>query len=225
MTTFVLVHGAWHGGWCWQRVARLLQSEGHTVFAPTLTGVCERSHLSSPAINLTTHINDVVNEIKWKELEDFVLVGHSYGGMVITGAAEQCADKIRSVVYLDAFLPEDGQSLYDIVGGAHESTDGMVQPLPAEFFAVNAQDRDWVNRMTTEQSEATFAQQLAVTGALDRIAKKTYVRALRGAIPPFVAIYTRLSNDEAWNCMEIDCGHDLMIDEPQAVARILLEAA
>lgn len=225
MATFVLVHGAWHGGWCWQRVAALLQNERHTVYAPTLTGVCERSHLSSATIDLTTHVSDVVNEIKWKELEDIVLVGHSYGGMVVTGAAEQCLDKIRSIVYLDAFLPLDGQSLYDIVGGRHEARDGLVDPLPAEFFAVNPQDSDWVDRMTTRQSEATFAQRLAVTGAYNRIAKKTYVRALQGAIPPFASIYARLSADDTWNCLEIDCGHDMMIDQPQAVTRILLDAA
>lgn len=154
-----------------------------------------------------------------------LLVGHSYGGMVITGATEQCSENIRSIVYLDAFLPQDGQSLNDIVGGSHEASEGMVEPLPAEFFAVNAQDREWVDRMTTRQSEATFSQRLAVTGAFDRIAKKTYVRALQGAIPPFATIYARLSADETWNCLEMDCGHDLMIDEPEAVARILINAA
>lgn len=225
MAIFVLVHGAWHGGWCWQRVARLLQNEGHAVHAPTLSGVGERSHLSSPAINLTTHVRDVVDEIRWKELEDIVLVGHSYGGMVVTGVAEQCSSSIASIVYLDAFLPENGQSLNDIVGSAHESSGGLVEPLSAEFFAVNAQDRDWVNRMMTPQSAATFAEQLQVTGALNNIAKKTYVRALQGAIPPFAAIYARLSNDPAWQCLELDCGHDVMIDQPKEVARILLKAA
>lgn len=225
MTTFVLIHGAWHGAWCWQRVAQLLQSEGHTVHAPTLTGVGERSHLASPTNNLTTHITDVVNEIKWKELEDIVLVGHSYGGMVVTGVAERCSDRIAGIVYLDAFLPEDGQSLYDIVGGAHDASEGMVEPLPAAFFAVNEKDRDWVDRMMTPQSEATFREQLQVTGALNTIAKKTYVRALQGAIPPFATIYARLSADPAWHCLEIDCGHDVMIDEPEKIARILTGAS
>lgn len=225
MATFVLVHGAWHGGWCWERVARLLREQGHSVYAPTLTGVCERSHVSSSEINLNTHIDDVVNEIKWKELQGIVLVGHSYGGMVVTGVAEQCADRISSIVYLDAFLPLDGQSLYDIVGSAHPSSGGMVDPFPAEFFAVNEKDRAWVDRMTTPQSEATFSQPLQVTDKVEGIGKKTYVRALQGAIPPFAAIYARLEQDPTWHCLEIDCGHDMMIDKPDEIADILIGSA
>ncbi|MGZ5804060.1 MAG: alpha/beta fold hydrolase, partial [Xanthobacteraceae bacterium] len=94
MATFVLVHGAWHGGWCWQRVAKLLRERGHDVFAPTLTGVCESSHLLNPNIDLDTHISDVVNLIKWNELKDVVIVGHSYGGMVISGVAEKAENAI-----------------------------------------------------------------------------------------------------------------------------------
>jgi pimeloyl-ACP methyl ester carboxylesterase len=225
LATFVLVHGAWHGGWCWERVARLLRHQGHSVHAPTLTGVCERSHLASADIDLATHITDVANEIRWKELEDIVLVGHSYGGMVVTGLAEQCADRISSIVYLDAFLPNDGQSLYDIVGSEHPSSDGMVDPLPAEFFAVNEKDRAWVDRMTTAQSEATFSQPLQVTGLVESIGKKTYVRALQGAIPPFAVICARLEENPTWRCLEIDCGHDVMIDQPDEIARILCDAA
>jgi pimeloyl-ACP methyl ester carboxylesterase len=92
VATFVLVHGAWHGGWCWQRVAKLLRAWGHDVFTPTLTGVCERSHLLAPDIDLTTHIADIANLIKWNELNDVVLVGHSYGGMVISGVAEKAGN-------------------------------------------------------------------------------------------------------------------------------------
>lgn len=225
MANFVLVHGAWHGGWCWERVARLLRSEGHSVYAPTLTGVGERSHLASPTINLSTHIADIVNEIKWKELDGIVLVGHSYGGMVVTGAVEQVGDRIGSIVYLDAFLPQYGQSLNDIVGSAHDSSQGMVLPLSAEFFAVNEKDRSWVDLMTTPQSEATFAQRLQVLGKVEAVKKKTYVRALQGAIPPFAAIYARLEQDPTWTCIEIDCGHDVMIDKPEVIAGILTDAA
>lgn len=224
MAVFVLVHGAWHGGWCWERVAKLLRAEGHDVYAPTHTGVCERSHLASPDIDLMIHVTDVVNEIKWKELQDFVLVGHSYGGMVVTGVAEQMADRISSIVYLDAFLPQDGESLYDIVGSSHPAEGGLVAPLSAEFFAVNDQDRDWVNRMMTMQPEKTFTQPLRVTGKVEGIAKKAYVRALQGAIPPFEIIYKRLEQDPTWRCLEIDCGHDVMLDKTEDIARILGEA-
>jgi pimeloyl-ACP methyl ester carboxylesterase len=114
VATFVLVHGAWHGAWCWRRVARLLTRSGHEVFAPTLTGLAERSHLLSPAIDLDTHILDVVNEMKWQELNDVVLVGHSYGGMVISGVAEKMERAISSVVLVDSFLPETGQAVIDL---------------------------------------------------------------------------------------------------------------
>ena len=110
MATFVLVHGAWHGAWCWRRVTRLLTAHGHEVFAPTLTGVGERAHLLTPTIDLRTHIADVVNLMKWERLDGVVLVGHSYGGMVASGVAEEVGGAIGSIVFLDAFYPESGQS-------------------------------------------------------------------------------------------------------------------
>src|SRR5687768_1637622 len=115
---FLLVHGAWHGGWCWRRVADLLQANGHTAFTPTLTGLGERSHLMRAGINLTTHITDVVNVMKWEELSGIVLCGHSYGGMVVSGVAEQMADKIASIVFLDAFVPENGDAMADLTSQA-----------------------------------------------------------------------------------------------------------
>ena len=114
MATFVLVHGAWWGAWCWRRVARLLTQSGHEVFTPALTGVGERSHLLTPDINLDTYILDVVNVMKWQELNKVVLVGHSYAGMVISGVAEQLEEAILSFVMLDAFFPETGQALVDL---------------------------------------------------------------------------------------------------------------
>ena len=128
--TFVLVHEAAHGGWCWQRVADRLTAKGHRVLAPTLTGLCERSHLLNDKIDLTVHINDMVNEIKWKDLDQIVLVGHSYGGMVITGVAEQLASRIASIVYLDAFLPGDGP----ISVGLGQPVCAPVDAASASFF-------------------------------------------------------------------------------------------
>jgi pimeloyl-ACP methyl ester carboxylesterase len=111
--TFVLVHGGWHGGWCWRRVADLLEKKGHKVFAPTMTGLGERSHLLDAKINLATHVTDIVNVVKWEELSDIVLVGHSYGGLIISGVAEQMREAIGSIVFLDAFVPESGDSVAD----------------------------------------------------------------------------------------------------------------
>src|SRR6476620_11077653 len=153
MATFVLVHGAWHGSWCWKRVRKALQARGHDVFTPTLTGVAERSHLISPQVNLDTHINDVVNLIRWEELSDVVLCGHSYGGCVISGVVDRVPDRIGALVYLDAFVLEDGQSLHDTLQPAQRDLqwdlatrygDGWkVPPIPAEVFNVNERDREW----------------------------------------------------------------------------------
>src|ERR1700727_779216 len=112
--TFVLVHGTWHGGWCWRRVVDALESKGHQVYAPTLTGLAARSHLLTKDVNLTTHVNDVVNLVKWEDLKDIVLVGHSSAGFVITQAAEQIGPSVASIVYLDAFVPQAGDNLISL---------------------------------------------------------------------------------------------------------------
>jgi len=219
-SAFVLVHGAWHGGWCWRRTSDRLAARGHRVFAPTLTGVCERSHLDSPSINLSTHISDVVNEIRWKDLDDVVLVGHSYGGMVITGVAERIASKIASIVYLDAFVPADGQSIDDL--GGKVDAGPFTEPLPAELFATQEADRAWVGRMMTRQSTACFTEKLKVTGAYLKIPRKTYIRAKN--CPAFAATLDRVRSDASWKTCVVDCGHDVMIDAPEELTSILLDA-
>jgi pimeloyl-ACP methyl ester carboxylesterase len=232
MATFVLVHGAWHGAWCWHRVARLLTRAGHEVHTPTLTGVAERSHLLSPAIGLDTHILDVTNDIKWKALDGVVLVGHSYGGMVISGVAEKVEGAIASLVMLDAFVPENGQALVDLQPPAmRESTlaaarDGAatLPPRPAEAFKVNEKDRAFVDAQCTPHPIQCFLQKLALTGARDRIAKKTYIRA---AGYPSVSFDAGLAGARArnWRTYEVACGHDVMLDMPERLAELLQEAA
>lgn len=216
--TFVLVHGAWHGGWCWQRVNDRLTARGHRVFAPTLTGVCERSHLDSPSVNLSTQIRDVVNEIRWKDLENVVLVGHSYGGMVISGVAEQVAPKIASIVYLDAFVPADGQSIGDLGGKVDASP--FTAPIPAARFGVNEADRAWVDSKMTPQSTACFTEKIKLTGAYQRIPRKTYIRAKNFA--GFAATFERIRSDDSWETWVVDCGHDIMIDKPDELTSILV---
>ena len=219
--TFVLVHGAWHGGCCWQRVSERLTAQGHRVFAPTLTGVCERSHLDSPSVDLSTHIRDVVNEIRWKDLENVVLVGHSYAGMVIAGVAEQVASKIASIVYLDAFVPADGQSLVDLGGKADAGP--FTAPIPAATFAVNETDRAWVDSKMTPQSTACFTEKVKLTGAYQRIARKAYIRANNFAV--FAKTQEKLRSDPSWKHWVVDCGHDIMIDKPDELASILVSLA
>jgi pimeloyl-ACP methyl ester carboxylesterase len=136
MATFVLVHGAWHGSWCWKRVRKALQQQGHEVFTHTLTGVGERSHLLAESIDLQTHIMDVLNLIHWEELTDFVLCGHSYAGMVVSGVADRIPHHIRSLVFLDAFVPENGESLVDFapISGDRLIDGWKSRPIGGETF-------------------------------------------------------------------------------------------
>jgi pimeloyl-ACP methyl ester carboxylesterase len=232
MATFILVHGAWHGAWCWRRVARLLAKNGHEVFTPTLTGVGERSHLLTAAVGLDTHILDVVNEMKWQELNDVVLVGHSYGGMVISGVAEKMEKAIASLVMLDAFIPESGQAVVDIVSAqmrdaamaAQRSGVPALPPRAAEIFKVNDKDRAWVDAQCTPQPIQTFLQKLTLAGARERIGKKTYIRA-RGYDSPYFDAGLETARKRGWRTCEVPCGHDVMLDMPQRLAEILQEAA
>lgn len=218
--TFVLVHGAWHGGWCWRRVADRLTAKGHYVVAPALSGVGERCHLKPEDIDLTMQIDDIVGEIKWKDLDDIVLVGHSYGGMVITGVAEQMHDRVGAIVYLDAFMPGDGQALADFSSRA--SWPEPVTPAPpASYFHVNDKDSAWVNSKTTPHPTRCFTQKLKVTGAYQSIAKKLYIRAPMFANKGFDQALERCRADSAWQTATVSCGHDVMIDQPAELATML----
>ena len=231
--TFVLVHGAWHGGWCWVRVARLLRQQGHEVFTPTLTGLGERSHLLSKDITLATHITDVVNVLKWEGLSEIVLCGHSYGGFIVSGVAEQMQAAIGSIVFLDAFVPENGDAVVNLTGPAvQDAARNAVQrgeigipSRPAAAFNVNEKDRAWVDGLTGPQPLATFTDPIALTGARDRIAKKAYVRAKNYENPGFDKALAKLRSDPSWRVYEAPCGHDVMVDMPERLAEILVEVA
>lgn len=232
MSTFVLVHGAWHGSWCWKRVRQALQSAGHEVFTPTLTGVGERAHLLSPHVDLTTHVDDVVNLIACEELSDVVLCGHSYAGCVVGGVVARVPDRLRAVVYLDAFVPEEGQSLHDSLPAeqrelqvdlAKNVGEGWrVPPIPAEVFNVNLTDRAWVDAKCTAQPIATFQQ-----GVVRRdlpAARTTYILATDWSGSPFPRFHDR-ATAHGWHTMAMHCGHDVMLDRPGELTRALLEVA
>jgi pimeloyl-ACP methyl ester carboxylesterase len=231
--TFVLVHGAWHGGWCWQRVAERPRRDGHIVFTPTLTGLGERSHLLRAGIDLTTHVTDVVNVMKWEGLNDVVLCGHSYGGMVISGVAEEMAPAIRSIVFLDAFVPQNGEAVQDLTGPAVQDIaratlqrgDLAMPPRSAEAFGVNEADRSWVDRLCVGQPIGTFTEKMTLTGARDRIARKSYIRAASYANPGFDRALGAAKSDRSWRTYEVPSGHDVMVDMPERLAEILLEVA
>jgi pimeloyl-ACP methyl ester carboxylesterase len=229
--TFVLVHGAWHGGWCWRRVSDLLEKRGHKVFTPTMTGLGERSHLLDPKINLGTHVTDIVNVIKWEGLKDIVLVGHSYGGAVVSGVAEQMHGSIASFVFLDAFAPESGESVAslttrrDAIEQLAQKGETSMKPVPAAAFQVNEKDRAWVDRMCTPHPLATLTEKVTVAGGHDRIAKRAYIRATGYPSVPFDAAREKVKAATGWRIYEVPCGHDVMVDMPDRLTEILLEVA
>jgi pimeloyl-ACP methyl ester carboxylesterase len=230
--TFVLVHGAWHGGWCWRRVADVLERQGHKVFTPTLTGLGERSHLMSRDINLDTHITDIVNVLLWEDLKDVVLAGHSYAGWVISGVAERALPRIGSIVFVDAFMPDDGERGVDNtpevsrkgILAAIEKGEASRPVLPAAFFAVNETDRAWVDSKTTPQPVGVALQPIRLTGARDKVAKKTYIRAAAYPQEFFDKYLGICKADPSWRTVEIPCGHDIMVDMPERLAEALVEA-
>ena len=230
--TFVLVHGAWHGGWCWRRVSDLLEKKGHKVFAPTMTGLGACSHLISKDVNITTHITDIANFIKWENLSDVVLVGHSYGGLIISGVAEQLHDKIASIVFLDAFLPDNGDILAEkaspafreAIANAINRGDVSLKAPPAAAFGVAEADRPWVDGKCTPQPVSTFTEKAVYTGGRDKIAKKTYIRAKAYASPGFDAALAKTKADASWKTHEMTSGHDAMVIQPQELTDLLPQA-
>jgi pimeloyl-ACP methyl ester carboxylesterase len=217
--TFVLVHGAWAGAWSWQRVADRLAARGHRVIAPTLSGVGERSHLARFAIGLSTHVDDVVNELRWKDLEAVVLVGHSYGGLVITGVADRIPERIASLVYVEAFIPEDGQSFSDLVPGWRRGAKPVPPPPSSKGDYLREEDRAWVDGKATPQPAATFTERLRLTGAWQRIPSRTFVQAT--GWDGFAAIAARVRSEPGWSVHELPCGHDVPIELPDELAAIL----
>jgi len=232
--TFVLVHGAWHGGWCYSRVRKILQQKGHSVFTPSLSGLAEHSHQYSPAINASTHIQDIVNLIEFEQLNDVVLAGHSYGGQIITGVADRLSDRIRALVYIDAFVGQNGKSCFDMdipefvanhVEQAQNHGGHTSIPFSAHLFGVNEADRAWVDKMCTPHPFATLAERISLSGAHETIKNRTYIFAAGWHPSPFKPIYEQIKMQPGWKLHELECGHDTMIDMPHETAQILLEAA
>jgi len=193
----VLVHGAWHGGWCWRFVRPLLK--GHDVFTPSLTGLGERTHLARPDINLDTHIADVVSLLEMEDLRDVILVGHSYGGMVVTGAADRAHERIQRLVYLDAFVPENGKCLLDYVvperaARMREEGEkaGSVTPPPLSLWGITKQEHiDFIKPREARHPFGTMVQKIRLQGNTDRL-PKTFIYCsspATGSFDQFAANY------------------------------------
>ncbi|MYM64227.1 alpha/beta hydrolase [Pseudomaricurvus sp. HS19] len=239
MATFMLVHGGGHGGWCYQPVAKRLRAEGHEVHAPSLTGLADRSHLLSDTINLDTHITDVVQLVEYEDLRDVILVGHSYGGMVITGVADRATDRIANIVYLDAAYPMHGQSLADVaadmMAAAHQDmqvVDGVELVLfpgsypmtPDNYYGVtDPQQIAWMKPKLTPHPWACFTQKLELGNeAAMRQLPQSFIACTANLLDEYREALKSLCQGRFW---EIDTGHDLMITEPDFVADALCKIA
>jgi pimeloyl-ACP methyl ester carboxylesterase len=229
MAIFVLIHGGGHGGWCYQPVARLLQKKGHIVYAPSLTGLADRSHLLSADIDLDTHITDVEQLLFYEDLHHVILVGHSYGGMVITGAADRAVDRVGHRVYLDAAYPRDNESLLEHAGPmisaarqAGRVVDGveLVQfPEDAgpEFYGITDPEHyGWAKARLTPQPWKCFEQKLRLTNeAAMRAIPESHLICTSTIPGRDMPLLTQRAQGRVW---DIDTGHDLMLTEPTWVA-------
>ncbi len=239
MANYVLIHGAWHGGWCWREVAKALRMQGHTVFTPTLTGNGESRHLGSERITLETHTRDVLGLIAAEELSEVILVGHSYGGMVITSAADRCADRIKRLVYLDAFVPTHGENLADcirrnlpagaadiFIGHFHQARDhdGLIPPIPGALFGQTPATTEWMERQCNPQSLATFQWPVLLKGAADAL-PRSYIVADDWQPSPFQAESRRYAESPGWTLDRLAGGHCLMMDSPAELSAVLARLA
>ncbi len=230
--TYVLLHGAWHGAWCWKRVAPVLRAAGHTVYTPTQTGLGERSHLLTPEVNLETFAKDLINVLIWEDLKDVILVGHSFGGNAITAAADWVPERIGHLVYLDALIPESDKSIFsllppEVVQGrrdlAQKTSAGLTIPVPSadKLGVFDPSDAQWVTQMCTPHPIATYESALTFNNPPGNGLPVTYIAVTPHYLP------TTSSRDYAksrtdWTYLEIEAGHDAMVTSPEALNQMLL---
>jgi pimeloyl-ACP methyl ester carboxylesterase len=238
MAVFVLVHGGFHGGWCWRRVVAYLRAAGHEVYTPTLTGLGERAHLAMPTTGLDTHIRDVLGVLEFEDLRDVILVGHSMAGMVITGVAERDSSRVGHLVYLDADVPRDGESSLDcngLRGDAREAFlaradgNGLLRPRYREqpWGITDARDATWVISKMTPHPIKAFSDPLRVTDAERFAGRRTFVLCSEGKDGGSAEVQTaaRVRSESGWSYRELATGHDAMVTMPRELSELLLELA
>jgi pimeloyl-ACP methyl ester carboxylesterase len=234
MATFVLVHGAWSGAHGFRHVRRELGAAGHAVFTPSLTGIGERAHLTGPQVDLTTHVRDVVNLVLYEDLDAIVLVGFSYGGCVVTGSLEHIAERVRHLVYLDAFVPGDGESLASLAGLPAAGRigigdDWLVPPLPRAYD--DAAEAEFMSSRRVGHPVGCFTEPVRLARPLEEYPfERTYIRAV-GDAPgaPSAAVFDAAAaharDSSAWHAREIATGHMVASNRPRELAEILGECA
>ncbi len=242
MANFVLVHGAWHGAWCWQRVVTRLQAQGHRVHAVTLTGLGERSHLLSPAIDLETHVQDVLQVLAHEELQDVVLAVHSYAGMIGTAVADRAGQRLKHLLYVDAVLPKPGESWSstqasatqrDRLAAAQASSDYSFPPPDASVFGLSGEDHAWVARRQTPHPGHTYAMPLDFDVARVAAVPRTYLDCTNPPLATIAPSRLRARDPRFWGgawapqsrVVEMATGHDPMISAPQELTNLLIDCA
>lgn len=239
MANYLLVHGAWHGAWCWRRVLPLLTQAGHRVHAVTLTGVGERAHLLSPAIDLETHITDVMAAMDAEEMDDVVLVVHSYAGMLGTAVADRRPERLKHLVYLDAVLPKPGESWSSTHASATRNARiaaAQADPLfgfpapDASVFGLEAEDHAWVQRRQTQHPGKPYTQVLNFDPKRVASVPRTFVNCTRPPLATIDISRLRMRDPALWDgawlpgsqVVEMATGHDPMVSDPQGFAKILM---
>jgi pimeloyl-ACP methyl ester carboxylesterase len=229
--TFVLVHGAWHGGWCWQKVAAILRGRGHVVLTPTQTGLGERSHLLSISITLDTFVADVANVLKWENLTDVVLVGHSFAGSTISGVADRMRERVRALIYVDAAMLENGETPFsklpkDVVEArtkaAQQISGGVSLPAPpaSAFGVTDPAQAAWLEARLTPHPFGTFVSPLKLANKVGNGLPATYVVCVDPIYAPLQASRDWVRRF-GWTIREINSGHDAMVIVPEALADML----
>jgi len=242
MANFVLVHGAWHGAWCWRRVTQALQVQGHRAYAVTLTGLGDRAHLLSPAITLETHIEDVRQLIDTEELSDVVLAVHSYAGMIGTAIADRIGERLKHLVYVDAVLPKPGESWSSTqssatqqqrLAAAEASVNFSFPPPDPVVFGLHNDDHAWVQRRQTPHPGNTYRMPLAFDVQRVAAIPRTFISCTEPALATIEPSRLRAKDPAFWGgawlpgsqLIPMTTGHDPMISEPSALTRILLDSA
>src|SRR5919199_3344231 len=233
--TYVLLHGAWHGGWCWRPVADALRAKGHRVFTPTQTGLGERRHLLSRAITLDTFVADLANVIEAEDLQDVILVGHSFGGLAISGVADRMPERIRHLVYLDSLVLEGGQSPFgvlppDVVATrrklvAEQGLGIAIPPPPVTAFGIpeDHPDAAWVRRHLTPHPVGTYESPLRLEHSVGNGRPRTYIHCTNPSYAALEGSRQLVRRQQGWQWKEIATGHDAMVTAPAELAHMLIE--
>jgi pimeloyl-ACP methyl ester carboxylesterase len=231
LANVIVAHGAWSSGWAWKKVRPLMAAAGHQFFVPSYTGLGERGHLANPSNDLETHIQDVLGVIQCEELRDIVLIGHSYGGIVATGVADRARDRIAQLIYLDAFVPKDGQALIDLVPererirmrDAVKNGDGWRLPPNPSSPDTSPEDLAWVNRHRLSQSIKCFEQPVGLQGGLT-VPRGYIYCTVGGEHRPFTQFAEHAKRESDWRSYEIEATHSPNVTAPEALVKVLQQA-